>query len=515
MRKSRKMITVLMSAALLCSMTATQAVSGMNVVAAAEEAVEKPAARAVSDIPEIDLTFGENQETPQYQAGAADQTLTINVRNMGKTAAKNITVKVQLDKSEWPFETSQMDYTQRIESLAAAGDADGKDAAVLELKHLNVPADVQTKSHMIRLQVTYQDETNQYRTNKNIYVKTIAAPEPEPEPTPEPTPDPGTDIGGDIGGGFVNGDVSGGSGSASVPRVIVTGFDTEPAVVKAGSDFKLIIHLQNTSKTTAVQNLLFDLEAPTEGSDAATASPAFLPASGSNSIYLDKIAKNGTQDISIVLNAKSDLVQKPYSINIGMKYENSEAAQFDSTASVSIPVKQDARFEFSEFEISQDTIEVGNEANVMCNLYNLGRTKLYNVKVNFEGEGISAQEQFLGNIESGATANIDAMLTGEAETTGDGTVKMIMSYEDEEGAVTTSEKTLTIFVTEPVIEDMGMIQEMEPEQKSFPILPCIIGVVVVIAIVATVVIIRKRKKRRLEQEEADLADEFDRFTKDE
>lgn len=84
------------------------------------------------------------------------------------------------------------------------------------------------------------------------------------------------------------------SGNGSVPRVIVTGFTTNPADVKAGSDFTLTLHLKNTSKSSRVGNMLFELEAPTEGSDEQTTAPAFLPSSGSNSIYLDGIAANGT-----------------------------------------------------------------------------------------------------------------------------------------------------------------------------------------------------------------------------
>ena len=94
--------------------------------------------------------------------------------------------------------------------------------------------------------------------------------------------------------------------------MIVTGFTTDPAEVRAGSNFKLTIHLKNTSRMK-VSNMLFDLSAPTEGSDEQTTSPAFLPSSGASSIYLDSIAPNGTADISIELNAKSDLLQKPYS----------------------------------------------------------------------------------------------------------------------------------------------------------------------------------------------------------
>ncbi|EEG72034.1 hypothetical protein CLOHYLEM_07903, partial [[Clostridium] hylemonae DSM 15053] len=122
-------------------------------------------------------------------------------------------------------------------------------------------------------------------------------------------------------GGFSNGGASysgggeEGSGSTgSVPRVIVTGFDTDPAEVRAGSNFKLTVHLKNTSKATRVSNMLFDLKAPTEGADEQTTSPAFLPSSGSSSIYLDGIKAGGAADITIQLNAKADLLQKPYSI---------------------------------------------------------------------------------------------------------------------------------------------------------------------------------------------------------
>ena len=48
-------------------------------------------------------------------------------------------------------------------------------------------------------------------------------------------------------------------------------------------------------------------------------------------------------------------------------------------------------------------------------------------------------------MESGATASIDGMITGESETTGDGKVKMIVTYEDESGAVFTTEKRTDTF----------------------------------------------------------------------
>ena len=169
-------------------------------------------------------------------------------------------------------------------------------------------------------------------------------------------------------------------------RDIVTGFNTEPAEVRAGSNFKLIVHLKNTSSKTAVSNMLFDMQAPSSGSEGAAEAPAFLPASGSSSVYLDGISAGGTSDISIELKARADLVKKPYSISMSMKYEDSSAAQYEAQSSLAIPVIQDARFEFSKIEIAPETVAVGEEANISCSLYNLGRVKMYNVKARFEGD---------------------------------------------------------------------------------------------------------------------------------
>ena len=318
------------------------------------------------------------------------------------------------------------------------------------------------------------------------------------------------------GGGSGSG--SGSSSDGSVPRVIVTGFDTNPAEVHAGSDFTLTIHLKNTSKKTKVQNMLFELEAPTEGTDEQTSAPAFLPTSGSNSIYLDGIKADGIADISITLNAKADLLQKPYSINLSMKYEDSQATQIDSSSSISIPVKQDARFEFSEFEISPQTIEVGGEANVMCSLYNLGRIKLYNAKARFEGNGIKKQEIFIGNVEAGATGSIDAMLEGEKVTNGNSKITMTLSYEDESGNISETTKDFELEVTEAVDDsDMYMNTDGDVEAGSggFPVVPVVVVIAIIVGAVAAVVFVKKKKKKQMLNEEEELLDELDRSSEDE
>ena len=518
MSRSRRMMAVVVAALLIAAMI----LPGLAVKAeAAEEPAEKPKV-------EISLV-GDHQP---FEAGET-KTLTLQITNNSGQKLENVKVAPDMSKKkagDWPFEKDWKQYSEKIDGVVANG------------KSKSVSFDFTRREGAKRNSYTIPFSVYVQGIDGAIVTDSIFVYAKNETVTPEPTPGDNSQNQGDAGNGSAAGSGSdsadmnvtaddgavaysgGGSGSGgsssdgSVPRVIVTGFDTNPAEVHAGSDFTLTIHLKNTSKKTKVQNMLFELEAPTEGTDEQTSAPAFLPTSGSNSIYLDGIKADGTADISITLNAKADLLQKPYSINLSMKYEDSQATQIDSSSSISIPVKQDARFEFSEFEISPQTIEVGGEANVMCSLYNLGRIKLYNAKARFEGNGIKKQEIFIGNVEAGATGSIDAMLKGEKVTNGNSKITMTLSYEDESGNISETTKDFELEVTEAVDDsDMYMNTDGDAEAGSggFPVVPVVVVIVIIAGAVAAVVIVKKKKKKQMLNEEEELLDELDRSSEDE
>ncbi len=479
----------------------------------------------------LDVTTPDNKALT-YQAGQS-QDFVLNLANTGDIKLTDITVSPKLRSSsdKWPFKIDYQSYTGKIDSLEPSGNEGSQGTVNFNFTQKeNIP----TATYSLLFKITANDENgNPVITDKYVsfYVNTTAKPQDPAKEDPkgkEPSDQGGSDDGSSAGGiepmsasagGFDNGGASytggGSSASGSVPRVIVTGFDTDPAEVKAGSNFTLTIHLKNTSKATKVSNMLFDLAAPTEGTDEQTTAPAFLPASGSSSIYLDGIKADGTADISIALNAKADLVQKPYSINMSMKYEDSNAAQIEGASSISIPVKQDARFEFSDFEITPETIAIGEEGNVSCNLYNLGRIKLYNVKAVFEGKGIKKEEVFIGNVEPGATASIDAMLEGEKVTGPSDKIKMTMTYEDEAGTASKIEKELSLEITESTDDMSAMMDAPVEENKGLPIIPIIVVVAVAIVAVVIIIVLKKKKKRLLSEEEEGLLDELDGPSEDE
>ena len=122
---------------------------------------------------------------------------------------------------------------------------------------------------------------------------------------------------------------------------------------------------------------------------------------------------------------------------------------------------------------------------------------------------------FLGNLDPGATGNVDAYVMAEAVTADDGTVKILISYEDEEGKQAVLEETMTLFVSEPYYEDMYMDDMMmgDMEEESKGISGWLIGgsaVVAVLGAAAAVVILKKKKRaKRQEQEELEIIELLD------
>ena len=527
-------------AMLLCIIMAVTMILPLG-VRAAEEGGGDP----VKVLSQIRLSVGDGQETPVYKAGEKAE-LKINVINKGNVDAQDVTIIPVIKNAEdWPFDLDMLNNERDLGTVAAGGNqtavwGSGDDK-------LTVRDDVTGKSYKLVFEITYNDGEKVYQTEKYVFVKTIAKEKPadqggqgsqggqntEPQ-TPQggqqDNSGGGVDTGdsggtaGDLGGGMVynsepmtSGGGSSSAGDGSVPRVIVTGFDTEPGDVRAGTNFKLVVHLKNTSKRTAVSNMLFDFQAPSAGTDAAAEAPAFLPVSGSSTVYMEKIAAGGTQDISIDLNARADLVQKPYSISLSMKYEDSSAVQYEGQSSLAIPVKQEARFEFSEIQVSPDTVMAGEEANITCSLYNLGRVKMYNVKVRFEGDAIEGQELFLGNLDSGSTGTIDGIVTAVAESYEESNCRLILSYEDDAGNVSSVEQKFTMMVNpEEDFTDTGMM-EMTEEDSSSPLPGILLAVaaVIVIGMILAAVLIRKKKRDKAAAEEEELMDEVERLTEDE
>ncbi len=424
--------------------------------------------------PDHFLMVGGDWVTPVANAGQSVN-IVLPVVNMGKTMVTNavVTPVLSTDTSAWPFEITSSNYSQAIADLPGTdtgmSDMDRRRELTWTLKTRD---DVGTGYQKLSFGVRYRDsDGNNQTTTLDTYIQIK-------------------------GSGGVGAD-----GKASVPRVIVTGFETNPETVHAGESFMLTLHLKNTSKLTSLKNIVCEMTAAVEGKDDETTYAAFLPTAGSSTVFVDQIAKDGTKDIQIELEAKADLSQKPYALDVSMTYEDEKVNSYTNTTSVSIPVKQEARIDLSQPEVMPQNISVGSEANIMFSVYNMGKTKLYNVQVKTESEYLSGGSAFVGNLDSGATGSVDMYVTGQAATADDGTVKLLISYEDEAGEAQVIEKTINLIVSEAASDDLStsdfIEEDMEYEEEGNSISRYIIAAVGILAIVViVVVIIRKKKKKK-------------------
>lgn len=438
--------------------------------------------------PDHFLMVGGDWVTPVANAGQSVN-IVLPVVNMGKTMVTNavVTPVLSTDTATWPFEITSSNYSQPIADLPGTdtgmSDMDRRRELTWTLKTRD---DVGTGYQKLSFNVRYRDsDGNNQTTTLDTYIQVKGT------------------------GGV------GADGKASVPRVIVTGFETNPETVHAGESFMLTLHLKNTSTLTSLKNIVCEMTAAVEGKDDETTYAAFLPTAGSSTVFVDQIAKDGTVDIQIELEAKADLSQKPYALDVSMTYEDEKVNSYTNTTSVSIPVKQEARIDLSQPEVMPQNISVGSEANIMFSVYNMGKTKLYNVQVKTESEYLSGGDAFVGNLDSGATGSVDMYVTGQAATADDGTVKLLISYEDEAGEAQVIEKEINLIVNEAMPDeylpdDMYFDDsEYEEEGGMTRYIVAAIGILVIVIVIVTIVLKKKKKKAQMLLED-DFLDEDDK-----
>ncbi len=441
------------------------------------------------------LMPGNTWVTPEAVQGQ-DCILVLPVVNMFKYNIKDVIVTPRLGAKtdDFPFEISNTGYTQKIDVMVGEDAQPNYNDRIRNCVWVFRTRDnVKTGYYKIDFDITYTDPTCAVDTTViSVFVHCTGLPE----------------------NGTVDGDED---KKLSMPRLIVTGFTTEPQEVFSGEHFTLKLSIENTSKDTTVKNLQFDLTATVEGSQTQPSYAAFLPTSGSNSFYIDSISPGGVTDLSMDFEAKSGLEQRPYVMSIVMKYEDELANAYDSTASVTIPVKQISKFDISTPTCEPAAIDIGEQSDLIFSIYNTGKTTLYNVQVTVTDKTIQPALAYVGNLAPGATGNVDVMLTGVAYSESDtATVPIVISYEDETGVVSTQSRNVDLAVQQGYVEDFGGTEETTEEEtgftlKGWQIALIGVGVLVVLGgIIAGIKALIGRKKRR---EEDALASEIDDLVK--
>lgn len=424
----------------------------------------------------IQFELGENQNTP-FGIYPQVMNFNMNVRNSSQITAFDVNVRMKLDQdsTKFPFDINDGNYTRHYDRIGGG--------ETVEIPYsMNIRKDVYSGYYPITYTIEYRDSTDGdvQKAEETFYVK-VQNKDKEEE----------------------TGDFN--ANDRTKARIIVDGFETNPETVYAGEEFEMILHMKNASENVAASNILFNLE-----SEKVTESAVFTMDSGSSSIVVNSLPAGQTTDIKLKLRAGAWVDQRTYSITINEKYDSPEFKNAEEKVTVNIPVKQVSRLNTGTIEIMPDTISVGSETNVMFPINNTGKVLLYNVMVAFVGDSIQQTNSYVGNIKPGESGNVDAMISGTAPTMDDGKIKVMITYEDENGVVSEPiEKELSLTVTEQEDLDPGMdgsgdfpaVTEPEGTSKFGKIIIPAVIVVLVIGTIGTVYVLKKRKKKKETLEE--------------
>ena len=426
----------------------------------------------------VAFALGENQPTPSANYSEV-MNFDVNVRNTGYKTAYDVRVDMELseDIAKFPFEINDGNYDRQMGNM-------NPDQTVAVPFSMAVREKAKSGYYPIKFKIRYRENENgnfAAPVEDTFYVRVYGKDEDDSL------------------------DSEAGENERTKARIIVDSFETDPAEIYAGQDFTLKVRMKNASNSIAASNILFTFE-----SETVSDSPVFTTVNGSNSVVVNSLAPGASDTLTIKFSSSPTAEQRSYTITINEQYDSPEFKNAKEAVKIAVGLKQEARLNTGTIEVMPDAISVGEESNVMFSINNTGKVMLYNVNAVFEADSIQKNEAYVGNIEPGKSGNVDTMINGIAPTMDDGKVKLSITYEDENGKVSTVEKEIQLMVNEDQsmdesnVDDTWSSDDIQPEPSTTDKLKHLaipVGIVgVVLAAVIIVVIRRKKKKAGMDDE---------------
>lgn len=220
----------------------------------------------------------------------------------------------------------------------------------------------------------------------------------------------------------------GGGGGVSLPdpqaKLIVDSLSTDPSVPQAGDTFDVKLMLKNTNEKQYIQNIKVSYTVDND---------VLLPANGSSSFYIPKINAGETYELVIPVTARPDMPDSPVKMNLTMEYEDKKVSSVSANQVVILNVKQVQKIKLDQLVLPQGEVLVGESASFTMNIINSGRTTLYNVSAAMLDNDMftTGGSSYIGNLEAGASKQMELDIYPNAEGAIDGTVRV--TYEDANG----------------------------------------------------------------------------------
>ena len=437
----------------------------------------------------VAFALGENQPTPSANYSEV-MNFDVNVRNTGYKTAYDVRVDMELseDIAKFPFEINDGNYDRQMGNM-------NPDQTVAVPFSMAVREKAKSGYYPIKFKIRYRENENgnfAAPIEDTFYVRVYGKDEDDSL------------------------DSEAGENERTKARIIVDSFETDPAEIYAGQDFTLKVRMKNASNSIVASNILFTFElqfanlAMNNGririmdDGDVFQCHVFTTVNASNSVVVNSLAPGASDTLTIKFSSSPTAEQRSYTITINEQYDSPEFKNAKEAVKIAVGLKQEARLNTGTIEVMPDAISVGEESNVMFSINNTGKVMLYNVNAVFEADSIQKNEAYVGNIEPGKSGNVDTMINGIAPTTDDGKVKLSITYEDENGKVSTVEKEIQLMVNEDQsmdesnVDDTWNSDDVQPEPSTTDKLKHLairVGMVGAVLAAGMLVVSRRKKKK--------------------
>lgn len=304
------------------------------------------------------------------------------------------------------------------------------------------------------------------------------------------------------------GETPGGETTQTLPKLVVDSYSFSEEKIYAGETFTLTFTVRNTSNEEDTKSILVTM---TNNADTGK----LTPAEGSNTLYIDKLAKGESKTMTMSIATAPDTEAKAYEIKLDFEYEGTKTrpatlAKGESSASIPVTVMQKIRLKIDDPTVDGEAME-GESVPVYFSLYNMGRSPIYNCMVTVEGDGLSLEDSFFqGTVAAGNSMRADLSIITATPGQIDG--EIVISYEDSLEEKMEERLPLSLYVTEAYnpdangdMDDPGYIDQPtiggmdDPSSSGTPVWIWIaLGVVVAAAIVVAIILLKKKRAKTLE-----------------
>ncbi len=306
---------------------------------------------------------------------------------------------------------------------------------------------------------------------------------------------------------FVDSDSTGGEAGKNVPKIIIKSYSSEPTLVNAGEEFTLNVQFSNTHATKTVRNIKGNFIVTEESNETGS---VFSPVGSSNTFYIDKIEPKGTYDWNLTLFTIPDAKSKTYTVTISFEYEDDAGNPYKADELIGIPVYQPSRFEVSDISVPPEVF-MGEPVYLAFEMYNLGKTEIYNVKYNIEGDfHADPKSSYFGNFTPGYREYSEVMIM--PNTVGETNGRIVFQYETASGEQKEYVKEISMNVMEMMMPPGGEFPVDGPmDPGMYPIegnkgfigsvwFYIIIGTVIAGGVTVAVILIKRKRKKSEEFE---------------